>query len=89
MTSENLIFQLFFAIILMLGQTLNAQSTNHFANVRLILGNGEIFEQGSLLIRDGSIIDIGPSLDIPDDAVFHDLSGQTIIPALVLSLIHI
>ncbi|GIT64185.1 MAG: hypothetical protein Ct9H300mP22_5850 [Gammaproteobacteria bacterium] len=70
MTSENLIFQLFFEIILMLGQTLNPQSTNHFANVRLILGNGEIFEQGSLLIRDGSIIDIGPSLDIPDDAVF-------------------
>ena len=89
MTSENLIFQLFFAIILMLGQTLNAQSTNHFANVRLILGNGEIFEQGSLLIRDGSIIDIGPSLDIPDDAVFHDLSGQTIIPALVNTHAHL
>ena len=89
MTSRNFTLHLIFAIALILGQSLNAQSMHHFANARLILGNGEVIEQGSLLIRNETIIDIGPSLDIPDDAAFYDLSGQTIIPALVNTHAHL
>ena len=68
-----------------------ADAIHHFANARLILGNGEVIEQGSLLIRNGIIVESGQSasISIPESATTHDLSGKTIIPALVNTHAHL
>jgi len=68
-----------------------ADSVHHFTNVRLIIGNGELIEQGFLLVRGGTILASGnvASGDIPENAVTHDLGGKTIIPALVNTHAHL
>ena len=62
-----------------------------FANARLIIGNGELVEQGSLVVRDDVILQVatGSSRDLPDAAVIHDLRGKTVIPALVNTHAHL
>ena len=66
-------------------------AVHHFANARLILGNGAIIEQGSLLVSNGIIVESGQfaSLRIPESVITHDLSGKTIIPALVNTHAHL
>ncbi len=77
-----------------------AQSTNGadssaiehvFNNARIIAGDGSVIEQGSLLLRGDIILAVGPaaSMDIPATAVRHDLTGKTIIPALVNTHAHL
>lgn len=78
--------------------TLSAQSTGstlentlYFSGARLITGDGAVIEQGSLLIRDGIILQAGAVLpgDIPADAIVYDLNGKTVIPALVNTHAHL
>jgi len=77
-----------------------AQPSNNFANdsteqvfnnARIIVGDGAVIEHGSVLVRGGVILAVGPaaSIDIPDNAISHDLSGKTIIPALVNTHAHL
>lgn len=74
--------------VLSVGQV-SAQSIQHFSNARIILGNGDLIEQGSLLTRGDTILDVGASLSIPANAIEHDLTGKTIIPALVNTHAHL
>ena len=62
-----------------------------FNNARIVIGDGAVLEQGSLLVRDGTILAVGlaSTIEIPDDTVSHDLSGKTIIPALVNTHAHL
>ncbi|MEX0963299.1 MAG: amidohydrolase family protein, partial [Pseudohongiellaceae bacterium] len=62
-----------------------------FSNVRLFVGDGAVIEQASLLIRGGIILAVGPAsaIEIPATAVRHDLTGKTIIPALVNTHAHL
>jgi imidazolonepropionase-like amidohydrolase len=62
-----------------------------FNNVRIIIGDGTVIERGSVLIRGDTIMAVGPisGRDVPDNAVSHDLSGKTIIPALVNTHAHL
>ena len=62
-----------------------------FNNVRIIIGDGTVIEQGSVLIRGDTLLAVGPmsGSDVPDNAVRHDLSGKTIIPALVNTHAHL
>ncbi len=75
--------------------SLNAQtgsgSTHYFKDARLIIGDGTVFEQGSLLVRDGIILGSGTvaDQDIPDGAVIHELQGKTVIPALINTHAHL
>ncbi len=48
-------------------------------------------ERGTLLIRGGKIVAVGPVADVrvPDDAVRIDAAGRTILPGLVCSHSHI
>ena len=67
-------------------------ATEHvFNNVRIIVGDGAVIERGAILIRGGVILAVGPaaSIDIPDSAISHDLSGKTIMPALVNTHAHL
>ena len=69
----------------------NDSSETVFNNARIIVGDGTVIEQGSILVRDGTILGVGPasSLDISDSAINHDVSGKTIIPALVNTHAHL
>ena len=62
-----------------------------FYNARIIIGDGTVIERGSVLIRGDTIMAVGPmsDSDVPDNAVSHDLTGKTIIPALVNTHAHL
>ena len=45
-------------------------------------------EDQTLLLRDGVIAAIGAEIEIPSDAVVHDLTGKTVIPGLVMAHEH-
>ena len=56
-----------------------------FTGARLIVGNGDAIESGTLVVRDGRIESVGPTenTNIPDDATTVDLSGRTVTPGLI------
>ena len=62
-----------------------------FNNARIIVGDGAVIERGAVLVRGGVILAIGPAagIDISDSAISHDLSGKTIMPALVNTHAHL
>ena len=87
----------FLSLFLAVGQAV-AQSSGDtdsieqvFNNVRIIIGDGTVIERGSVLIRGDTIMAVGPmsGSDVPDNAVSHDLSGKTLIPALVNTHAHL
>jgi imidazolonepropionase-like amidohydrolase len=69
----------------------NSELEQLFNNARIIVGDGAVIERGSILVRGGVILAVGPatSIDIPDSAVSYDLNGKTIIPALVNTHAHL
>ena len=62
-----------------------------FLDARLIIGDGGTIERGYLIIQRGVIQSIGNGspANIPGDAVVHDLSGKTLMPALVNTHAHL
>src|SRR3546814_18628462 len=59
---------------------------------RIITMKGaEIINNGSIVIRNGRITDIGPSsiVDTPQDAIVRDMSGMTIMPGMIDMHAHI
>lgn len=73
------------------GDAATPLSTQIFNNVRIITGDGDVFENGAIVVRGGVILEVGPAttLAIPNDSVSHDLQGKTIIPALVNTHAHL
>ncbi|CAN5777996.1 amidohydrolase family protein [soil metagenome] len=47
-------------------------------NARVFTAPGKVIEQGTVLIRDGLIVDAGPAVKIPAEARVWDLTGKTI-----------
>ncbi len=62
-----------------------------FSNARLIIGDGQLIERGSLLLRGDVILAVGPEAEAlaSEDAQRHDLGGQTVMPALVNTHAHL
>ena len=60
-------------------------------NARLVIGDGNIFDRGSILIRESRIIAVSESLAIefPEQTVVVNLEGKTIIPALIDAHAHL
>ena len=60
-------------------------------NARLVIGDGNIFDRGSILIRESQIIAVSESLAIefPEQTVVVNLEGKTIIPALIDAHAHL
>ena len=56
-----------------------------FVGAQLITGDGNLIENGSILVRDGRIETVGATdaVSIPPDAAIVDLSGKTITPGLI------
>ena len=66
-----------------------AQSTHAFTNARIVPISGPVIEKGTLVVQEGKIVAVGPSVPIPAGAETHDLAGKTIMPGLVDSHSHI
>ena len=56
-----------------------------FTGARLIVGDGEVIENGTLVVRDGRIEAVGASDAVmaPEDAAVVDLAGMTVTPGLI------
>lgn len=42
-----------------------------------------VFEDATILVREGRLVAVGPEIDVPADADMMDLAGHTVIPGLV------
>ncbi|HEY1339689.1 MAG TPA: amidohydrolase family protein [Bryobacteraceae bacterium] len=75
--------KLLFAILLALASTL-AAADRAFVGARIIDGSGKpAVEKATLLIRNGRIEAVGPSVKIPAGVERIDATGKTIIPGLI------
>ncbi len=54
-----------------------------FDNARIMVSSGNILFDGTILIRDGLIENVGQNIDIPDDAWVFDLEGKYIYPGFI------
>ncbi|MGD8278544.1 MAG: amidohydrolase family protein [Gemmatimonadota bacterium] len=52
-------------------------------NARVVMAPGRILEQGTILVRNGRIAEVGPSLRVPPDLATLDLAGLTVYPGLI------
>lgn len=52
-------------------------------NATILTAAGERVEKGSLLMRDGKIVAVGSSVDVPADAVVVDGSGKWVTPGII------
>lgn len=58
---------------------------NHYAftNTRIYTDFETIIENGTLLIKDGEIVEVGDKVTIPKGAIVYDLKGKNIYPSLI------
>jgi imidazolonepropionase-like amidohydrolase len=69
-----------------------AQSSTHaFTNARILPIAGAAIDKGTLVVRDGKILAVGPSgsVQVPRGAERHDLAGKVVMPGLVDTHSHI
>ncbi|MEQ8953984.1 MAG: hypothetical protein RL120_07585, partial [Gammaproteobacteria bacterium] len=71
--------------------TAQTSETQVFTDVRLIVGDGSLIEQGAMVVRAGVIQDVGTtaSVSVPAGATVHELAGRTVMPALVNTHAHL
>lgn len=62
-----------------------------FSGARLIVGDGRVVEDGVLLVQGSAILAAGPraTTPVPPGAVALDLSGKTVMPALIDAHAHV
>ena len=52
-------------------------------NARIVAAPGKTIEKGTVLIRDGLIVEVGPDVKVPPEARVWDLAGKTIYPGFI------
>lgn len=52
-------------------------------NARIVTAPGKVIEKGTVLIRDGLIVDAGANVKIPPEARVWDLTGKTVYPGFI------
>lgn len=63
--------------------SVRAQSDLFISNATIITGTGETIENGSIVIRDGKIAEIGSGLRAPSGFDVIDASGQFVMPGII------
>ena len=52
-------------------------------NARIVAAPGKTIEKGTVLIRDGLIVEVGADVKVPAEARVWDLAGKTIYPGFI------
>jgi len=71
------------AVIAMLMVSTAYAETVAIINGNIIVGNGTVIENGTLLIEDGLIKAIGADVEIPDGATLIDAGGMRVLPGFI------
>ena len=58
-------------------------TTVAFTNAKIYVTPTEIIKKGTLLVKDGKVVNIGKSVSIPDGTKTVDLKGKTIYPSFI------
>lgn len=61
----------------------NDPRTHALTNARIVIAPGKSIENGTLLIREGMIVEAGPSVKVPADARVWDLTGKIVYPGFI------
>src|SRR3954469_807169 len=61
----------------------NDPRVHALTNAHIIAAPGKTIEKGTVLIRDGIIVEVGPDVKVPAEARVWDLSGKTIYPGFI------
>ena len=62
-----------------------SKNTNYtaFTNAKIYVSPSQVINNGTLLIREGKVVNAGSAIAIPDNAVVVDASGKTIYPSFI------
>jgi imidazolonepropionase-like amidohydrolase len=60
-----------------------------FENARLVLGNGNVVENGTLVIDGNRIVQAGQGVAVPAGATRVNLAGKTVMPAIIDTHVHL
>ena len=60
-------------------------NTNYtaFTNAKIFVSPTQIIEKGTLLIKDGKVVNVGATVSIPKNALTIDLSGKSVYPSFI------
>jgi imidazolonepropionase-like amidohydrolase len=61
----------------------NDPRVHALTNARIIAAPGKTIEKGTVLIRDGIIVEVGPDVKVPAEARVWDLAGKTVYPGFI------
>ena len=61
----------------------NDPRVHALTNARIVAAPGKTIEKGTVLIRDGLIVEVGPDVKVPAEARVWDLAGRTIYPGFI------
>lgn len=61
----------------------NDPRVHALTNARIVAAPGKTIEKGTILIRDGVIVQAGPDVKVPAEARVWDLAGKTIYPGFI------
>src|ERR1700709_1340774 len=61
----------------------NDPRVHALTNARIVTAPGKTIEKGTVLIRDGIIVEVGPDVKVPAEARAWDLAGKTIYPGFI------
>lgn len=67
----------------------NDPRVHALVNARVVTAPGKVIEKGTVVIRDGVIVDVGAAVKAPADARVWDLSGRTIYPGFIDAYSHL
>ena len=69
----------------------SAQSVTVFEGARLIVGDGRVIENATLVVEGARIAQVGPTADVrvPAGATRVDLAGKTVMPMLIDTHVHL
>lgn len=61
----------------------NDPRVHALTNARILTAPGKTIEKGTIVIRDGLIVEVGPDAKVPAEARVWDLAGKTIYPGFI------
>ena len=65
------------------GISFNNSNYTLFTNAKIHSSHKNIIDEGSMLIKDGKIIAVGKTLDIPENSIIINLEGKSIYPSFI------